>query len=236
MRINQIINGNESIFEDKAFVKMFMLLLGLIISISLFLIYHSLHQVSDLSLYSLTQERETPLSLGMVEEQINGNVISLEVLEDNFSDLAEKDLYELETIEQKSVKRKKPQAIPAPVSNQAKKHTAKAIEITSVIIKGKAPVTRSFKWLKKKFYATNNVKYALDIAKRFYASKKYDKALKWSLIANEVDQKNAESWILFAKTKVKMGKKQDAVNILNAYLKTYSSRKVSTYLKTIKSS
>ena len=92
------------------------------------------------------------------------------------------------------------------------------------------------KSLRKKFYATNNVKYALEIAARYYGAKQYQKALKWALIANEVDEKKPESWILFAKTKMKMGKKQDALNVLKAYLKTYSSAKVSRYLKKITAS
>jgi tetratricopeptide (TPR) repeat protein len=235
MRISRITDRDNSIFDDKAFVQKFTLLLGLIIAISLFLIYHSLHQVSDFSLSSLTHFKEKPLSLGSVEEELNGNVISLNVLEnDPVDDLVEKDLQQLQALEQSAASKYASEAVAAVQSKQeTKKHT---IQITSVEIRHRAPKAKSLKWLKKKFYTTNNIKYALNIAKKYYFAKKYDKALKWSLIANEVDQRNVESWIMFAKTKMKMGKKQDAINVLNAYLKTYSSPKISKYLQKIKSS
>ncbi len=231
MRINRIIDNRYGIFDDKDFVRKFTLLLGLIIATSLFLIYHSLHQVSHLSLSSMQFSKEVPLSLGTVEKELNGNVISLEVLEGDFQDLAERDLQELDTLERQAATRQSSQStVPAASTNKRP-----VIEITSVEIRDKAPRSKSLKWLKKKFYATHNAKYALDIAKRFYSLGKYERALKWSLIANEVDQKRPESWIMFAKTKMKMGKKQDAINVLNAYLKTYSSVKVSRYLEKIKS-
>jgi tetratricopeptide (TPR) repeat protein len=234
MRISHITDRNQSIFDDKAFVHKFIMLLGLIIAVSLFLIYHSLHQVSDFSLSSLPYFKEKSLSLGSVEEELNGNVISLNVLEnDPVDDLVEKDLQQLQVLEQSTASKNAFQPAALESKQKMKKHT---IEITSVEIRHKAPKAKSLKWLKKKFYATNSIKYALDIAKKYYFAKKYDKALKWSLIANEVDQKSAESWIMFAKTKMKMGKKQDAINVLNAYLKTYSSPKISKYLQKIKSS
>ncbi len=235
MRINQITDHNNTIFDDKAFVKTFALLLSLIIAISLFLIYHSVNRVNDLSSFSLAGTNKSSVSLSTVEKEINGNVISLEMLEDDFSDLAEIDLRELQ-------KSRKPSAdinniAIQPIIKEPVAKKRKAIEITFVDSKrGKSGSKISIKRLKQKFYKTNNARYALMIAQRFYDAKRYEKAMKWSLIANEVDQKKAQSWMLFAKSKMKIGKKQDAINILNAYLKIYESKEASKLLKQLQSS
>ncbi len=71
----------------------------------------------------------------------------------------------------------------------------------------------------------------MKLAKNFYKSKKYQKALKWTLITNEIDSKNEDSWIMFAQIKVAQGKKQDAVNALNEYLKHENSAKAAKFLK-----
>ena len=71
------------------------------------------------------------------------------------------------------------------------------------------------------------------ISEKFLEQKKYKKALKWALISNEIDDKNENSWILFAKSKMKMGKKQDAINALNAYLKNNHSTNVKNLLDDI---
>jgi len=232
MRINRITDNHHSIFDDREFVKKFALLLGLITAVSLFLIYHSFHEVNTLAAYHPSDTIKAPLSLSAVEREMNGNVISLDSLEGDVDDLVDQDLQALDALEQKSAT-----ASVSPAKSKAPgKVKGKGIVITSVEIPHKRAVRRSMKSLRKKFYATNNVKYALEIATRYYGAKQYQKSLKWALIANEVDEKKPESWILFAKTKMKMGKKQDALNVLKAYLKTYSSAKVSRYLKKITAS
>jgi len=232
MRINRITDNHHSIFDDREFVRKFALLLGLITAVSLFLIYHSFHQMNSLAAYHPSDTTKTPLSLSAVEREMNGNVISLDSLEGDVDDLVDQDLQALDALEQKS-------ATDSAVLAKSKalaKVKSRGIVITSVEIPHKRVARRPLKSLRKKFYATNNVKYALEIAERYYGAKQYQKALKWALIANEVDEKKPQSWILFAKTKMKMGKKQDALNVLKAYLKTYSSAKVSRYLKKIAAS
>ncbi len=237
MRINQITDHNQSIFDDRVFVKTFALLLSLIVAISLFLIYHSVNRVNDFSGSSFfdTNAKSTAVSLSRIEKELNGNVISLEMLEDDFSDLAEMDLRELAQNKRSSQAVNKTAIKPIVKQIVEKKH--KAIEITFADNPKRASSDRmSIKTLRKKFYKSNNAKYALMIGQRFYNAKKYEKALKWSLIANEVDQKKVQSWLLFAKSKMKMGKKQDAINVLNAYLKIYDSKEALKLLKQFKSS
>ena len=235
MRINQITDQKHTIFDDKAFVKTFTLLLSLIIAISLFLIYQSVNRVNDLSSFSLAAAKKSSISLSTVEREQNGNIISLEMLEDDFSDLAEIDLRELKIGTDKVFVKADTVKKPFVQKSTSKEH--KAIEITYTDnIKSKNPSKMSIKTLRKKFYKSNNVRYALMIAQRFYDIKKYEKALKWALIANELDQKKPLSWMLFAKSKVKMGKKHDAINVLNAYLKIYDSKEASRLLKKLQAS
>ncbi len=245
MRINQIVDQeHHSILEDKAFIRQFSLLLSLIIAISLFLIYYSVHRIDHLSVPALFQEETKPLSLGEVEREVNGNVITLEVLEDTFSDLAQMDLQELQMQREATAPGavQKPSAPSSGVRAVAKKapsgsHIRKsAIQITSTPISGKrAHPAKSIGALRKKFYASNDIRYALQIAGKLMDAQKYKEALKWSLIANEIAPQSAASWMLFAKIKLKMGKKQDAVNVLSAYLQSYDSAKVARMLKKIKS-
>ena len=246
MRINQIVEKEyHSILDDKAFIRQFSLLLSLIIAISLFLIYYSVHRIDHVSIPSFGKSQQKPLTLGEVEKEVNGNAIGLEVLEDTFSDLAQMDLQELEM-------QRTAQTAPIHTAKQARGrnvaaagHKAPAatspakplIQITSAPIGRKSHSRpKSIKTLRKKFYATNDVKYALQIAEKLMGVKKYQAALKWSLIANELAPQSARSWMLFATIKQKMGKKQDAINVLNAYLKTYDSPKVVKLLQKIKSS
>ncbi len=59
---------------------------------------------------------------------------------------------------------------------------------------------------------------ALLIAKTFYIKQQYAKAIKWSLRANTFDKTDPKTWILFAKSAYKMGKKERALEALRAYL------------------
>ena len=244
MRINQVVDKQyHTLLDDKAFIRQFSILLALIVAISLFLIYYSIKRVDYVDLLSFGHGSHYAMTLGEVERSINGNMVSLEVMEDNFSDLAEMDLQRI--AHQQGLKhRDAPVAVKAPAA--AKRHIADSkpmkksrihIEITSApaATKRRAPSV-SLKHLRKRFYQTNDVKYALAIAKRLSTMKKYKEALKWSLIANEIAPESAKSWTMFADIKLKMGKKKDAINVLRAYLKTYDSAKVSRMLKKIERS
>jgi hypothetical protein len=87
----------------------------------------------------------------------------------------------------------------------------------------------------KKFKKTNDFKLALKLSRLYYTSKDYKKSLKWAMIANELNDKDDRSWILFAKTKIKLGDKSIAKKALITYNKTYHSKKVKELLKRIAS-
>jgi len=101
--------------------------------------------------------------------------------------------------------------------NILEKETKNNIQI--IIKKDKLDIDK----LIEKFEKTNDPKIAILISNFFYKEKKYKKSLKWSIIANGLNSENEESWILFAKAKVKLGKKEDAVKALKFFLSTKDS-------------
>ena len=77
--------------------------------------------------------------------------------------------------------------------------------------------------LTKEFYYAPSCSKALIIARKYYENHQYKDSMKWSLKANELDKKNEESWILFAKSLYKTGQKQKAIQTLQFYLRKHDS-------------
>ena len=88
-------------------------------------------------------------------------------------------------------------------------------------------------YLKDKYYSTSSIVFALMLAEEYYYEKKYKQALKWALTANDIDSQNTKSWYWFAKSKVKLGKIEDATRALKAYLANNNSKRLSTLLHKI---
>lgn len=234
-RISTIVSESErKISDDKSFMKKFSFLLATIVGLSAYIIMQGFNAVNDISLpYT---DSTNFVSLEVLEREINGNSVNLAVIEDDFSELASIDLSGISLFE--SMKKE-------PVQSVTQNHvqSIKAVETKakkSEINKKKVFITsqdgNSLSFIKKKFHATNNALFSIKLAEKFYESKKYEKALKWSLITNEIDSKSEQSWIMFAKIKEKMGRKQDAINALNEYLKHGKSQKARSLLKEIKKS
>jgi len=90
-----------------------------------------------------------------------------------------------------------------------------------------------YKQLKSKFEKTHDFKIALKLSRLYYVKKRYKTSLKWAMIANELNKKDDGSWILFAKSKVKLGEKKLAKKALLTYSKTYDSKRVKELLNRI---
>ena len=103
------------------------------------------------------------------------------------------------------------------------------------IIKIETQEVNSIKYLKERFEKSHNIIYALMLAEEYYLAKNYQDSNKWSIIANTIDADNEKSWILFAKSKLKLGHKQDATSALEAYLKNNKSKVVQNLLTQIMS-
>ena len=72
-----------------------------------------------------------------------------------------------------------------------------------------------------RFNATRNVILAVMVAEEFYEQKDYANSLKWALTANEIDSKNEKSWIMFAKSKAKQGKSDEAIHALQVFIQHF---------------
>ncbi len=90
------------------------------------------------------------------------------------------------------------------------------------------------KYLKDRYKATRKAKYAILLSKEFYKKHNYKLSLKWAIIANDIDSTKEESWLMFAKNKVKLGQKQEAIKALRIYLRSCNSAKVENLLSDIK--
>lgn len=101
------------------------------------------------------------------------------------------------------------------------------------MIKIESQEINSIHYLKEKFEKTNNIIFALMLAEEYYLSKDYIQSNKWALIANQLDADNEKSWLWFAKSKVKLGQKEDAIVALKAYIKNNKSKAAQTLLNQI---
>ena len=229
-----------SIFDDKKFVikLSFLLVMIFILSTLGILQEKKFDFLKGIKLSTIKLQ-----SLQSIEKKLNGHGIDLSLSKSDFESLSELDLSDIEispkvqehkseqvtkVVEKKALNTK--DKILISDSSDKKKLTAKKnIIITSQVIK---PISS----IKKRFFKTNDISLALQISQKFYQEKKYKKALKWSLIANEIDTANEKTWILFAKSKVKLSKKEDAIKALEAYLKDHKSTNVKNLLDDIRRS
>lgn len=101
------------------------------------------------------------------------------------------------------------------------------------VIKIETHEVNSIQYLKEKFEKTHSITFALMLAEEYYLAKNYNESNKWALIANNVDSENEKSWIWFAKSKIKLGHKEDAALALKAYLKNNKSQAAQSLLNQI---
>lgn len=100
-------------------------------------------------------------------------------------------------------------------------------------IKIESHEVNSISYLKDKFDTTHNIIFAIMLAEEYYTNKNYSECNKWALIANNIDAENEKSWIWFAKSKVKLGQKNDAILALKTYLKSNKSQSIQSLLNQI---
>ena len=77
----------------------------------------------------------------------------------------------------------------------------------------------AYKDVEKRFYQSHDTDDSLFLAKSYYRKGNYKKSEYWSLQTNKVNSNIEESWMIFAKSKVKLGRKNEAMRILTNYVK-----------------
>jgi len=88
--------------------------------------------------------------------------------------------------------------------------------------------------MKQKFSKSNSPRDALLLAKAYYKKHQYSSSEKWALSANKLDNSLEESWLFFAKSKAKLGKRKEALTILVSYYKKSHSPKAKSLIGQIK--
>jgi len=89
--------------------------------------------------------------------------------------------------------------------------------------------------IEKKFQKSHKPREAMLLAKAYYKEGNYKKSEKWALAANKLNNSLEESWLLFAKSKAKLGKRKEAIKILISYYKKGHSAKAKELIGQIKS-
>jgi len=78
--------------------------------------------------------------------------------------------------------------------------------------------------VEKRFHQSHDIDDALFLAKSYYKKESYKKAEHWALEANKLDSSLEESFLIFVKSKLKLGKVNEVKSILNQYLKHSESK------------
>jgi len=81
----------------------------------------------------------------------------------------------------------------------------------------------AYKDVENRFYQTHEIDDSLFLAKSYYKKNNYKKAEYWALQTNKLDKNLEESLLIFVKSKVKLGYKNKAIEILMSYIKKTNS-------------
>jgi len=92
----------------------------------------------------------------------------------------------------------------------------------------------AYKEVAARFRETQDTDDSLFLARTYYDVGQYKKAEYWALQTNNVDSTIEESILIFAKSKAKLGHKNEAIRILSKYIKGSDSTEAKILLRTIK--
>jgi tetratricopeptide (TPR) repeat protein len=114
-------------------------------------------------------------------------------------------------------------AIIATTNNQQKKKEETPVPILKAENKSNMNIERKnddsdIQHVIKRFQTNNNPALSLFVAKKYYQLGEYDKAYNYALITNEINNNIEDSWIIFAKSLVKLNKKDMAIDTLKKYI------------------
>jgi tetratricopeptide (TPR) repeat protein len=125
------------------------------------------------------------------------------------------------TTEMPTVKKKR-------VAKEEKTHKRKHLTIK------KTSGSSAYKEVAERFRETQDTDDSLFLARTYYNMKQYKKAEYWALQTNNINSNIEESILIFAKTKVKLGHKNEAIRILSKYIKGSDSMEAKILLEKIK--
>jgi tetratricopeptide (TPR) repeat protein len=90
------------------------------------------------------------------------------------------------------------------------------------------------KEIESRFHFAKDKDDALFLARYYFDKKKYKQALKWALETNKLDSDIEESWLLFGRSKAKLGQRMEAIRVLQAYYDRTGSKKAKALLDKVR--
>jgi hypothetical protein len=86
----------------------------------------------------------------------------------------------------------------------------------------------------KRFETNKSPALSLFLARRYYDLEQYDLSYEYALRTNEIDSSIEESWLLFARSLVKLGRKDEALKTLGSYARHSNSARAKMLLDEIR--
>ena len=102
-------------------------------------------------------------------------------------------------------------------------HSAKSVERKTINLHKSS--NNYLNIMKEKFNQNKNPREALLIAQAYYRAGNYENSEKWALKANNLDKNLDESWLLFASSQERLGRREEALKILLTYYRRSKSPK-----------
>ncbi|WP_457745242.1 tetratricopeptide repeat protein [Sulfurimonas sp.] len=138
-------------------------------------------------------------------------------------------VYQTNKLAIKSITKPKKQHTKVEVHIQKKEHTVSSITIV------KQDTKRDIQNILLRFKKDQNPALSLFLAKKYYEIGDYQQAYNYALITNEMNKKIEGSWLIFAKSLVKLNQKNKAIGILSRYVKNTHSTNGKILLEEIQS-
>lgn len=86
----------------------------------------------------------------------------------------------------------------------------------------------------KRFKKNKNPALSLFVAKRYYELGRYQKAYNYALITNDINSEIEDSWLIFARSLVRLDQRKMAIKALNSYIDDSDSARAKILLDDIK--
>lgn len=182
--------------------------------------------------------RETPTIVAptkiLIEPELNVSkeIVHTDTVELKVETLIPLDNNPMDTVEENVLpspveKIKKPQVKQKDkvIEKPRKKMHLNIIETTSL---------SAYKEVEKRFHKSQDIDDSLFLAGSYYAKGKYKKAEYWALETNKINRNIEDSWLIFAKAKMKLGHRNEAVRILTSYIKRSNSKNAKDLLLKIR--
>ncbi len=149
-------------------------------------------------------------SLGFMSNMKHNNIYNEDEITSNFPTK--------DTI--KKVKTEKPKVIVKEIIEEPEEVTVEEVKtVTASSIKiDRRNSQEDIEYVIKRFKKNNKPALSLFIAKKYYSLNEYHKAYNYALITNELNDNIDASWIIFAKSLVKLNEKGEAIKTLKKYI------------------